>query len=631
VKIHYKNYHTKYDTWIDRNTNRIRPYGRTKDFVYARNKNAVLWSLPSSTTTTSAPVMTAADQFPRDTTTIGSSNRQPITTSESKSTATSSSSSSEPGRVRYIGDESRTRKIADASEQYNAYRKALEDQQYSIHRVDGDGNCLFRAIAHQVYGNDAFHFLVRQKCLDYMESEASFFSQFVVGGMTTFPLYLEAKRRDGCWGDDPEIEAICELYNRPAEIWAYDSAVGARKLRTFHETSQYTRFSNSNTNAHNQQTNNNNSNNTNNNTSSSSNNNQREIDPADDNGAGNDSIPMIKLSYYGGGHYDSIVDANHLYHIVQETPGEYEDRMIGLSHRRCHRNEQNRDNENNEHRNTQTQQRTSEIEAQNQANLELAIQESRRLQSNLEYDDLETCLALSLSSSSQSHHAIPPLYLADSKIPSSSQQGKEDEKGEKSNPVVDEAVALQGDVLKSVQEESEREYLDQAILASLGATTTPSATTAAAATNNNENVEDQMLQAALLSSAKEIEEKQQQEEKNMDKDLEMALKLSNLSEEEVLQLALEESMKQQQKGISSTTPQMVNQGELTEEELLRIAMEESLKQSFPHQSTSNMRQSSTQTSSNSNNNLSAQQNPVFVGEEDFDEDLMRAIQESLKK
>ena len=72
--------------------------------------------------------------------------------------------------------------------------------------VSGDGNCLFRAVAHQVYGDERFHMLVRAKCVDYMEVEAEFFSQFVVGGRDMFPLYLQAKRGDACWGDDPEIE-----------------------------------------------------------------------------------------------------------------------------------------------------------------------------------------------------------------------------------------------------------------------------------------------------------------------------------------------------------------------------------------------------------------------------------------
>ena len=53
--------------------------------------------------------------------------------------------------------------------------------------------------------------------------------------MSDFLRYLEQKRRPGCWGDDPEIQAMCELYDRPAELWGYDTLLGARKLRTFHE------------------------------------------------------------------------------------------------------------------------------------------------------------------------------------------------------------------------------------------------------------------------------------------------------------------------------------------------------------------------------------------------------------
>jgi hypothetical protein len=30
-------------------------------------------------------------------------------------------------------------------------------------------------------------------------------------------------------------QALCEIYDRPAEIWAYDAVAGAKKLRTFHD------------------------------------------------------------------------------------------------------------------------------------------------------------------------------------------------------------------------------------------------------------------------------------------------------------------------------------------------------------------------------------------------------------
>lgn len=89
----------------------------------------------------------------------------------------------------------------------------------------------------------------------------------MVGGLESFGQYIAVKRRDHVWGDDPEIQAMCELYGRPAEIWAYDPQVGAQKLRTFHENIGLSSS-----------------------TSSSS-----------------SAVALIRISYYGGGHYDSII------------------------------------------------------------------------------------------------------------------------------------------------------------------------------------------------------------------------------------------------------------------------------------------------------------------------------------
>jgi OTU domain-containing protein 5 len=135
------------------------------------------------------------------------------------------------------------------SDHYSHYIGALQAQPVPLKvvPVPGDGNCLFRSVAHQVYGDYDLHSIVRQvrvrvrqvsfnhnsncntssntyvtlsqRCMDYMEADGGFFSQFVEGGMEAFPFYLRAKRLNACWGDDPEIQAICELYGRPAEIW----------------------------------------------------------------------------------------------------------------------------------------------------------------------------------------------------------------------------------------------------------------------------------------------------------------------------------------------------------------------------------------------------------------------------
>ncbi len=38
--------------------------------------------------------------------------------------------------------------------------------------VDKDGNCLFRIVSLQVYGDASAHAEVRRRCLDYVEAEA---------------------------------------------------------------------------------------------------------------------------------------------------------------------------------------------------------------------------------------------------------------------------------------------------------------------------------------------------------------------------------------------------------------------------------------------------------------------------
>lgn len=88
--------------------------------------------------------------------------------------------------------------------------------------MDNDGNCLFRSVSHQVYGDPAFHLVIRNKCMDYMESEADFFSRFTLGN--DFGAYVSKLRRDGEWGDHVEIQAMSEIYDRPVEVYAYSES-----------------------------------------------------------------------------------------------------------------------------------------------------------------------------------------------------------------------------------------------------------------------------------------------------------------------------------------------------------------------------------------------------------------------
>jgi OTU domain-containing protein 5 len=248
-----------------------------------------------------------------------------------------------------------TRQITQLSDKYNNYILGLARFKLTVHSVSGDGNCLFRSVAHQIYGDDSHHLFVREKCMDYMEVNAAFFSQFVVGGMETFHLYLHAKRTNGCWGDDPEIQAMCEIYDRSAQIWAYDNATGARCLRTFHEVTSRPNTSQVSPRSRPSSSSSGSSNAWWRMTSTSSSAPQKET---------------IRLSYYGGGHYDSIISTTSSNPSSRRSsPGVMEDRAIT---RAKHRVELALSG----HQDFEEAKQSSDVDATERAELELALEVS---------------------------------------------------------------------------------------------------------------------------------------------------------------------------------------------------------------------------------------------------------------
>ncbi len=63
--------------------------------------------------------------------------------------------------------------------------------------IKDDGNCMYRAISHQIYGEEEFYDVVKNYSMDYLEMEKEFFGQFINGGVEKFQEYLELKRKEG--------------------------------------------------------------------------------------------------------------------------------------------------------------------------------------------------------------------------------------------------------------------------------------------------------------------------------------------------------------------------------------------------------------------------------------------------
>ena len=111
------------------------------------------------------------------------------------------------------------------------FESDLDQVNLKIVQAGDDGNCLFRAIAFQVYGDEGYHELVRAKCMRYIEVERDYFGDFIDGGKEAMSDYIYRKSADGVWGDDLEIQAMTEIYDRSVQIYAYANT----PMRTFHE------------------------------------------------------------------------------------------------------------------------------------------------------------------------------------------------------------------------------------------------------------------------------------------------------------------------------------------------------------------------------------------------------------
>jgi len=150
--------------------------------------------------------------------------------------------------------------VISAEQEYATFVKELREKKgYIIRPMAMDGNCLFRSVADQVYGDAEMHDQVRERCIDYIVAERDHYSQFIT---EDFNDYVSRKKKDRMYGNNTEIQAIGEMYNRPIEIYTFNKdGLQVEPINLFH--SQY------------------------------------ETDN-----------PPIRLSYHHGNHYNSVIDPN---------------------------------------------------------------------------------------------------------------------------------------------------------------------------------------------------------------------------------------------------------------------------------------------------------------------------------
>ncbi|EME29593.1 OTU domain-containing protein 3 [Galdieria sulphuraria] len=105
----------------------------------------------------------------------------------------------------------RRKEVANIDQDIKNFRKALFCQGLDIRPVKDDGNCLFRAAADQIVGNERFHAQVREQVCDYIALHGDYLKDFVEDN-NTLEEYLSEMRIEGTWAGNIELQAISLLY-----------------------------------------------------------------------------------------------------------------------------------------------------------------------------------------------------------------------------------------------------------------------------------------------------------------------------------------------------------------------------------------------------------------------------------
>ena len=93
----------------------------------------------------------------------------------------------------------------------------LMSQNRHVHNVLPDGNCMFRALSHQLYGSDEHHSQVRSMLVEVIQSNRTTYQPYWIEdmpwGKVTFDEHLQRLACEGSWGTQVELQAVSDCLN----------------------------------------------------------------------------------------------------------------------------------------------------------------------------------------------------------------------------------------------------------------------------------------------------------------------------------------------------------------------------------------------------------------------------------
>ena len=101
-----------------------------------------------------------------------------------------------------------------------AFADRMENIGLHIVEVEADGNCLFRALSHQLYCTEDRHAELRQRCVKHM---LQYRHRFEIFCTADFDSYCKSMAMDGTWASELEIRALEEITDRIFSIYSSET------------------------------------------------------------------------------------------------------------------------------------------------------------------------------------------------------------------------------------------------------------------------------------------------------------------------------------------------------------------------------------------------------------------------
>ena len=99
----------------------------------------------------------------------------------------------------------------------------LRDQGRKLYKIAGDGNCMFSAISHQVYGAEGVHVALRLTLQALVQSNIDQYKCLWIR-KTPFSIHVQRMKESGWWGTQVELQAASDYFNVPVYVCLTNSA-----------------------------------------------------------------------------------------------------------------------------------------------------------------------------------------------------------------------------------------------------------------------------------------------------------------------------------------------------------------------------------------------------------------------